>query len=693
MAMAVPVTDGSPVGRSNSRRVRRPSVSRVMLGAVSGGLGALLPFAGWTGVPLAGAFLLLTVALAAALAPGPASGRLSVVGWLPFSFVLLVSAVAGVGALAGLIHIATWGSRPAALLLWSTLTISVVALAAKRGGRVALVAQDFESAVAGGGLLAGGILLSLLNPFEVWGRNVSLGTDFARHLVITKDVAEAGALTYSSGAVYPKGLHALYATVWQASGTSSFESTWLGLQALTWLMLCLMVMALVSCAARACRALALPTWLSWLTGGLVVVAFVQSMWLSAMMARGFVTSVLAGLVVAVAVSVPFDGKWIGSARAVMVSAVLVAAAAHAWQVVAVLPAVLCFAALVAWWRNRSAPVATGIVLLLCAAAAALPSVYGLASVADESGSYAGQIVMPAGSGLWLPEPWWWLGVVLTIATVGLLWRGGRRGAAGAWALLLATGAAAILALAWRTGTDWTSPGYYVLKTLWTMSNLVLPGAFAGAIVLLYRAASWGAQRGPGIVRVATTVGVAAVVIAGGAVALGRMTATSDVGNAIRGGYGSIPFNLVALRHLEQVGVRFPAQRAVTFGIVPSAKNDVVSIGAAGANDQLVQESLRWVDRDVTGPSYSVLIRRDAPAVCEWLRANPDAVLVTGPNAAAGMDWLLRSGCPGSVLKRRVIAEVRMTDEWFAGVPDAGRPFTYPTWAQFQAEREGAARDS
>lgn len=152
-------------------------------------------------------------------------------------------------------------------------------------------------AVAGGLVWGLGVFLAMTQPFEVWSRNVSRTTDLSRHLILMKQMVYQLPLDdYWND--YPRALHALVGMVWRASGGSSYADAWRAMESALWLFLTLMVLAAILVASRIGRGIGLRRPVARvILPAILLIAFLQSMWLTTMFGAGFLTSIGAGLAI------------------------------------------------------------------------------------------------------------------------------------------------------------------------------------------------------------------------------------------------------------------------------------------------------------------------------------------------------------------------------------------------------------
>ena len=195
-------------------------------------------------------------------------------------------------------------------------------------------------------------------------------------------------------------------------------------------------------------------------------------------------------------------------------------------------------------------------------------------------------------------------------------------------------------------------------------------------------------------RTAANAGIAAVVVTLLAGISGWMAGyPSLVWAGARFGLSFVPLQLPAISSLEEQGVKpaYDGQPVIAWGIAPYSGLLGIDL-TAGYPDWLTREATSWLGFDgLPGDAIpAVLLNRDAPALCEYLWQNPDALRVTGPNPKAGIPWLVDSGCPTEVIKPDLWVEVEIQDEWFQDISVFQQPYEFPTWQQLQDYRAGIA---
>lgn len=640
--------------------------------AAGASVGVLLfPASGWT---LAISFLGGTVVYGSAIS---GLSRRSPVGTcLPAGAMALGALVIVFGTVAAPLGAPIWTSRPSALLAWALLLIPGVVSSVLYPARAWLP----PVAAVPAALLAGFVALgSAVQPTELWLRHVGTGTDFSRHVLLVHDAATAGNLSYSMGNdSYPRGFHSAIALLLSASGGVTYTTAWRVLEGLTLVLLTLMVWALVLSADAWITRLRVGTAgaVRVVTGSLVVVAAVQGVWPASMLGSGYVTTIVAGFVVSV---IAFH--WVNDGPALLpvmlVASVLLA---HSWPILLPVPVI---AALALWASQRTWG---GLAQLGLAALFCLPPMWVMARAASSPASRE-QVAIDVPVALWWPEWWWILGALVALATMAVAARGADKYYRAALVgLMIGSGSSLLISIVLSRST-WADPGYYLLKSLWVLSNWVLPAAISGAILLTLTFYSFARSRERPLARVASTALLTGTVAVLFVAYLGRVSAGERTLPQLRFGFGSVPFTYIVLSDIEQrpTGAeRVPA--LAPWGIAP--EGSIESIRFGGAIDRYVAEALEWHFSNVPSLDPGSSTVRDARAMCRFLARHPDALRVTGPNEAPGIGWLRQSGCPSSIVRAREWIRIRMDPSWFQGLEMGVPPYSYPSWREYERVLRG-----
>ena len=652
------------------------------------------PSTGW----LAAVLLLGLVAVASVLAlHSPQSPRgLSVLTAIPPAFVVLVFAAVITLQLGELLNTDSLGRVPA-LILWSVAMVAVVVVSFVRGGKVSLVGEDAGAAVAGAFVIALGVAVAVVQPFEVWSRAVGRSTDFNRHLLLVKQVVTDGGLNYADTS-YPMGVHGLLAILWSAAGGASYESAWRGVEAILWIIVALLTLAIATIATRSLRMLDVRSAaFDALSVVLVLVVVLQSMWLTAFFRLGFVTSLAAGLILAalvvLAVSVP---GWFGSAGSVIWLAIATAVMSQTWTLfVPTTGGLLVVAAAIAlrtggWGvlRDRQWLLAAGFTVF--AALSTVPLIVSLVRTRAIDSDLSEGLAVAGGSGLENPQFWWLAAIGLSVMSMVLLWRARNRRVATFLGAIFLLGMLTVAFIAAQGAGPLGDLNYYAAKTMWSFTVVVIPLAVVGSIYLLGQALTWIGRAEPGVRRLLAAGGLAivlTVILAGTA---GRTAGTPSLFLlGVRDGFGLISAQIPTVTELERrsIDVRGTDERGVLlWGIFPNSSPSFAAGYSNALGDRLAMESTAWVGTDVleSSPALDAVFFRRTDDACRYLKEHPDALRITGPNPAAGAPWLIDSGCPAAVVKPEDWVNVPIDPVWFAGTEMAQTPYTYPTYDEFQA---------
>jgi hypothetical protein len=239
-----------------------------------------------------------------------------------------------------------------------------------------------------------------------------------------------------------------------------------------------------------------------------------------------------------------------------------------------------------------------------------------------------------------------------------------------------------------TGSGWDLMLYYPVKALWTAIVVIVPLAAAGLVWVVVhawrRAGGWkeGASAlGRGLV--ALGIGVLVVGVLGRGAAFPPHLQKIAEGHA---GYPNWPMAVVdALQDVDLSG-RSEAG-AIAFGIVPSVPVGAVRSGFVGMVDYMTMESLRFagIDGDTFSTPFKAALRdRDMTGVCYYLREHPGSLRITGPNPAAGPQWIVDSGCPVDVVDPESWIVLDLDPAWHRGTPWEAGFGGFPTFAEVEA---------
>jgi hypothetical protein len=431
------------------------------------------------------------LALAVALADQDANA----LALVPLAFVVVLAVVAGTLLVAGSLDVALLHSPAATTGLLLVMNAIIVLLAARGPDRprVAARARWAWLAYVPAAVLA---LIALVGRFDRWNSlGWFLAGDNLRHLALAVRLEDSGALEYDTQ-TYPRAWHGLVAALWASGGPERDQA---GLEALVathssiwWLGLVCVALALSTCARWAHRRIGAPTRLEPMSGFLAGAAFLGPQFMGASVPRGFQTSVLAVLVLLVALHqlLVAAESW----RALMVAGLAVALMAHLWQILLPTAAVVLGVALVARGRARSGDHPRVLAVLVLTVVAAAPGVagavrgYGLSATSE-----AGDV----------PPPLLVWSVVALLACAWSVRRGEPAPAVPALAAL-ATSFAMVMLL------DLELADYYPNKTLWVGVVLAFPLMAACASLVVGRLDGGSLAARVGFVVAGAVLGLAAV---------------------------------------------------------------------------------------------------------------------------------------------------------------------------------------
>jgi hypothetical protein len=582
------------------------------------------------------------------------------------------------------------------IALWTALLATWLVVSLVRGGRVYLVGGDGIPVSAGLAVLAVGLLATWLHPFQVWSRAVSRSTDFNRHLNLVQQVLGSGGMDYERTA-YPQAVHGLTGVMWGAMGGTSYESLWRAAAILMWLMLVLLAISLVTLTVRSLAMVGFAQWwVAAVSAILIVLVLLQSMWITAFFTLGFLTSLAAGVVLAanLALVPSMDGAWFGRPESVTWLGLSGAVMCHVWTLLVPIFAVLVLGAMAVAWREREGDYSRrvwlgALTVLVVSAALCYPVATNLIRAYTSEGSVSSGLSADGYSGLLNPEWWWWGGLFITVATIAMLWRRNFRAMAWPLAGALVVGLF-IVGLVAATGTGPVGQlNYYAAKTLWTLTVIVIPLSVLGSGWCLMSVVAFasGKARAPRLLLLGAVAAVLTIAVAGAA---GRIASSPNrTLAAVQSGPNLMSLQLPVVASLEAMGIdqsQSKSNGVIVWGTVPNGNAASLATWHYAMADRLVLESTSWLGTDAldgNGVLGAVYYRRIDDA-CDYLRAHPDALRITGPNPEAGAPWFLDSGCPEDVVRPDQWISVPIDDAWFEGTPLAQKPYFYPTYEEFQA---------
>ncbi len=647
---------------------RRPVAGFLAASAV------LIPLLGLSGLWSVLALLCLAGLIATSIAPDPGrpTGRLQFVHWLCAGLPFALLGVTGVGLIAHLVGQPIWQSRTSSLIAWALLVALPMAASWRRPARMA-VAPSWSEVVTTSTILVACASVVLVQPFEVWARIVGRGTDFPRHVAMVSTLLSDGVLDYS-GDAYPRSAHATVAALQSAAGDTTISGSWQATEGLLLLMLALMAAASALLSIRVMRVLGGPTWLAAVAApALVAWLMLTGPWIADMLPSGFLTSYEAGLVIAAAALLFWDGAPRVSTAATIGLIGLTVLLAHTWLL---LIPVLALPTLRIVWiacRNRS----NRLRILLSAELGLLLAIPVLIASFKLLGLEAA--ATPGGT---------------TLPTVGLLWMAilvaagagtfalARAGAAGfARSLVLLTvGLLAVLVVLFILADGTPDGFYYLIKAAWTPLGLLLALAIPVLLFGLWRARGWRRAL------LAAAVGCAIIFT--------QPASLADSARAIADESGQAPLTIPLLEQMRAFGPDRP-EEILVWGLSPYLAADPDGIYNSGHYDLVALGTLVAAGYQMSELTYQYGLNDHDPfAACEYLTNHPKALRVTGPYPQGPIQWLLDSGCPDAVVRPTSWVSIDIDPSWFTGTEFEGKAYgsDYATWAEARSVVEASIRD-
>ena len=668
--------DGVAPIAKGSRRRHPLATSRIVVWAGAVAVGAGLAAAGQP-LGLAGVMLALSGCVAAAAAPGPSNRGFGLLGSLPAGFVVVCSWALTWGLLGGIVGIATLATRAGAILGAAVLVVLTGTIAWRRNGLVEVIGCDGPAAGGFVTLVAffGSVVAS--QPFPVWSRINGLGTDFLRHLAFIRLTGERGLLVPGEPS-YPKALSSLGAWLSAMLGIPSTADTlWRAIAPLTFLILALMLISVMSISTHLTDRLlggTLPRVVAALIAGIV---FVQTAWFSTFLEFGNVMNMLVGVSLVAMLAQGLQVKSFGSTSGTLLAGAALAVTANAWQLLLPVVALGALPWFVQFLRRGRSHLGGWLVWVTSAALTA-NGVLGLRQIDGR-----GQTGVSTVSNLFRPDWWWWLALAASVLAVVVAFRRGLR----SWAVVamaLMTGGVVLVAflLLW-TGSSWELMRYYPVKALWTATVVLVPLCVTGAVLTVVSV--WRAVSGRGsALRLATRgatalmIGVALVGVVGRGAAFPPHLLT-----IANGGVGLPNWSLAVIDSMQGVPIAEESEEgAIVLGVIPSTNVQGVVSGFVGMADYMAMESLSHlgIEGAEASPVKFDLIGRDMEQLCLYLKKYPASLRITGPNPAAGPDWLIDSGCPESVVKPANWLSLQFDPAWLERSSWEDRVWRYPTAA-------------
>lgn len=661
-----------------------PSVPRFAAWAVPASIAiGLLPL----GQPLALAPLYLAMAatFAAILATPSVTGgmharrQLTVVAALPAGLMLLVLVALTIGLMGGVADRSVWAGRGSAVAAVVVGVALAGAIAWRRGGRVVLVGQDWPALTGATALGAFFFWIIASQPFQVWSRSMSSGTDFLRHLGLVRDVRVAGRL--EPGAItFPSGFHTPAAWLSAALGLETDAQTlWRAMQPVVLLFLVVMLLAVMAVAGRATDLAVEGRWTGVVAALVAGVTFVQTAWFSTFLALGSVMNMIVAVALLGMLLAALTLRS-GSPTAALVAGGAVAVTANTWQLLLPVAGLGCLPWILAGLRRNWRDLRQWGMWL----AMGLLSINGLLGLRGTS--IVGTTSTPTVSNLFNPDWWWFAALVLSVsAAVAVFREGARTWAVSAAGMLL--GVVGLTAYLLRvTGSTWELMLYYPVKALWTGIIVFIPLSAAGLVMAI--SVAWRRARRAGrLARLALRVGIVGVLalLVAGVAGRGAAFRPHLVVMAM-GGSGIPNWSIAVIDATEDMPIPVESvEGAIAMGVVPSTNLGSITGGFIGMADYLAMESLSHlgIKGAAESPVKLDLAHRDSERICSYLKAYPQSLRLTGPNPAAGPGWLLDSGCPRSVVQPQRWISLQFDPAWLARSPwQDPHTWTYPTFAEF-----------
>lgn len=608
----------------------------------------------------------LALGLSVALSLGRAAGKGKGLGpglLLPVGIGLVFAVVGLISLLAGLFLVQIYSETFTARAMWTILAVIPLGVCWFRGGRVGWSMGDTWSVSSTGSIWFIGLSLAGTLPLPQFAAQVANSTDFVRHLIMVKGVAQWGSLNFS-GSEYPKGLHAATTWVWQTGADPSFSAGYLALQHMLWLIGAATAGSLVAIAWRLAKTLLPHSRIAPAVAAVLgFLSFLLGPWFSAQMSGGFLTGLGAGFVLSLMLWVIVFERELGPTTAVLLFAAFGAFMALVWPPL-VLPAfgAVVLVTLLFWFRGQvswqQCLLVAGIMFW------SIPAVVHLTRTVwntlfpasgDIGAADTGPVFPAATIDLPIPNLSTLLLGLFSVAGLVLLWRTGKRLQASAvialnTSMVVATGA--IIAVA-AADDIWT---YFSRKALWTVALLLTPVSCA---LVAWLAATVirksGAEHRRSLAMVFAAIGVLLVFACGATIGVPPNTpAPYRLGDRI-------PAEIPVVTYLEN-----NPNELVDYLALGTALQDEVPVWP-GLSDRVASEALAW---NYNTPQLEVedwikLLTPDPVWACNLLRDSPKLGVITVAPARDGSvrQRLLDSGCPPAVVNDREWIDVPLDDLW------------------------------
>ena len=635
------------------------------------------------GQPLGAAPLCLALSAMAATALVAERGGPGL-GWpvaIPTGFLVLVSWVITWGVATSAVGLGAWEARGTALAGMALFTALTGGIARGRGGAVEVRTWDRLALAAFVGLLGFWTWVIATQPLALWSRVNSTGTDFMRHLWMTGYTRDAGGLTFGE-ASYPRAFHALGAWLTSALDTpTTADVLWRACAPIALLMLGLILMAVLGAAAQLAETIVGTAWSAPAAALLAAVAFLQTAWFSTFLAFGNVMNMLVGVALITLMSAGLQPHLFGSRSGTVVCAASLAVTANSWQLLLPVVAVGSVPWIVQFLRCGRRRAVDWVVWSV----GALVTVHGALGLLPNAGNVSGVVQTvgdPTVSSLFRPDWWWWVALSFGVAAAGVAYRRGLRTWALATLASLLTAALLVAGVVLVTSSSWDLLRYYPAKALWTCSVLVIPVAAGGFVWVATRLWSRAGANSPGWGvgargLLGLAIGVLVISIAG------RGSASSPHLAAIGQGRAGLPnWSLAMIEFMTTQNIPASAHEgAIVFGLVPSGGVVEVSGGYVGMVDYTAMEALRFLGIEGAdgAPVKTGLATRAMTEVCRYLMDHPDSLRITGPNLAAGPQWVIDAGCPEAIVQPDRWISLDIDPVWFERSPWEDGNWEFPSF--------------
>lgn len=594
--------------------------------------------------------------------------------WLPIGACAALGVAVFAVVVTGRVGWALWSPGWAR---WSVLGLVVLVAAPGllRRGRVALWSSaSLVAWIPAAGLIVAGVI-RFSHPMSYWSRPAWSLTDWVNNAEMTIDLVKNHLLAYTSASqsaggpvsVYPRGLHS--AVAWLVNGVvepGSVPAAWTAVITALFVLSTVLVVLVTAGAGLAAmtvaRRLCAPTWAVVVSPLVTGVLLLHPDVYNPLAVSGFLTTTASALLLfALVLLAAWGPDDRGYAFRVVGAAGLTFLAFHLWQLLAVPAAVLTAVLLWRWWRSGHSRLPAVAAVVVVAALGCLPlALVTLSPTGREQASIPAIMeAMPVAVSL---------SVIAIPVVVLLVSRARRQSVTIPFVATEVTLVVLALVLTMLLG-GWSDNGlpYYAGKIMWHATVLALPACVAALIWLAVRAWGWAGRLGGLAIRVLVVVAPAVLLLAlvGGRVSFG----ISGTVGWLAGPIGPTP--QVAMSVLDQ------PQVAGGRAVMPYLLNPQGWQLWLRYDDWQAAQMLRTLGTEV--PDQYTLLTHRVEFACEWLKAHPDAVRLTGPRR--GDQNLIERGCPADVVRPDAWTVITTPGEWWQdtawaatdGAPDPGLP--------------------